>query len=446
MTATCPPFSSSFSPTSFASATHDGSSPSIPVFGRKTGLEGYVDEEGTSMITAAGEGDVEGCQLAWRMRALELGEKSEEGGGEAGAATTSPDTSFPSLSIGTSPHHPVSQSHFLPNAITADDLNTLGAVTQWRAALKEAHKTPTPTAPHSPSLPSLAISPDKLSSPPSLFLLPPSCEHSPHSSLAGGATPLARPEPVKELVSLSSDFNLHHGDVLDPGALPLPDVPTDYVFPDANGRASFSSEPFSPPPYGFGRAEMDTTSTPPPSSPPLPPVKVIPSPPSAFSASSSATGASPLPPLALSASLFPPSLKQKASNPESLIDLYRRDGSRRESFGEEEGDEAQVGEYEDEAARAFEREMETERRVQGEAFGNAASEFAGKYGVELPILLLPASFSANSNCPYCLLPLHDDPQTWADEHWACLPFLLGSTGEEGEKVRVVVAGGGGTTG
>ncbi|GAA5833463.1 hypothetical protein JCM11251_003502 [Rhodosporidiobolus azoricus] len=421
------PPSTRFSPT-FSSLSHYGGTSSIPAFGRKAGMEGYVDEKGTSLIGPPGEGkgEVVGSQLAWRMKALDLQDKN---GLVAVAPASTANTSLPSL---------------FPPAATPLRSSSCGAVAvaQWRSALKEAHRTPTPTRPGSPLLPSLEL-PDRLYSAPPVFPCPSSCDVPPEQSLVQGPIPLAR--PADQIVHLANDFSLHHNDLVNPASLPLPDVPTDYIFPDSNGRASFSREPFSPPAFHPAGAERDLPTIPPtePASPPLQALEVLPSPPSVFSSVPSPNAPSALPPPASAfASLQPPQLGNTESpDPESLTE--RDDKSRRESL-ERDGSATEVATYEEEAAKAFQAEVEGEKRVRENLFAQAVEPLAREYGIETPLLLLPSSIASHAHCPVCGIALSapDTAHTWVDKHWSCIPRLRpGVDGAGAGGVRVVVLDG-----
>ncbi|GAA6009832.1 hypothetical protein JCM10207_002125 [Rhodosporidiobolus poonsookiae] len=495
---------------SFASVSHDGTEPALPVVGRKTGCEGWINEGGQSLSGAAGEGgDEVGAQLAWRMKSLELNRKSEDEGGPPVSPQASPDPAFPSIALGGAPHFPASESRYLSTphlatsaALSADyaaahqsptltpssavfslhsrpltvasglvassrssddgdgaQTDVHGDVEGWRASLQ---------LPSNPSSGCASFTPSRSNSlPRPVGPLPPFVLLPPQPALpvlvTEDATPLADPLVAATEAAVST-FSLFHCDPVDPQALPLPAVPDDYIFPDQHGRASFSR---TPPPSSSSHPGW---RKPVPGSPALKPVLVFPSPPSAFSTIPTPSGSADDKPPGVPTLQLPP-LTSKPSNPDSLLDLYRRGGGSSSEGGPSPDDaleraQARIRRLEGEVERLT-REGEQVGKVNpgsGGAVGAALEAALAEQGLDAStdlVLLLPSSLSRLSTCPRCARPLSPpsppEPsyyypsavanhflrsdeagsgaraQLWADEHWDCLPWLAGG----GEGVRVV---------
>ncbi|GAA6030677.1 hypothetical protein JCM8097_006267 [Rhodosporidiobolus ruineniae] len=466
----------SLSPSSFDTASSGGSEPAIPVYGRKTGVEGYIAEEGSGMrgdgsaASASGSSGeeserevtpeeeeldkMERRKLSRRIEAEKARVSEElrisvELHGEAHmkplAAQAVTSLAYPSINLGGAPHLPASQSLFAPIPLPKDgDLDIqrrADTVDEWRAALRDAHQVSVPTRPASEgSNSALATAttstPKPVVTKPSLPVLvlpppfPPTCKassqqstpvaHDFQPSFPPFSFPFSGSAASSPAASIVGDpFQLFHPDLTtDPGKLPLPDAPGagDYVFPDGRGRASFSSESTIGG-GGGGRSESRSRSRSP-------------------GTKEKAT------------TLAPPALGHKASNPESLSDLYRRpeedEGEQEKAEEEKRGRPCGMVAAASDAGDSDEDEegKEVEQKQVVEAVDPAKHI----------LLSLPPSLAHLSHCPRCHRPLspirssspsayaadeHDGEkaklQLWAEEHWNCVPWVAG-----GEGVRVVV--------
>ncbi|GAA5858148.1 hypothetical protein JCM8547_005671 [Rhodosporidiobolus lusitaniae] len=422
-------------PESFSDASSHGREPCIPIVSRTQGLQGYTMESNQQLPGGdANEEKLEDEVGEWRDKVEEERRRTarSESSGSPVSPQASPDREhhFPSIALGSSPQRPIGETLFLSTSRHADELDEPSVVESWRNALKEAHNGPPSPPRKTPSTPR-PINPR-----PPVIVLPPS-PRSPLSYASNDATPLAHPAQQSRAASyafgssfsssavechaLASDFSLFHGDAVNPAALPLPNVPTDYVFPDQRGRASFSSQPISPPQSQ-------------PSSPSLEPTTVFPasSTPSSFSGLPSPLVASPPPP-AVKKTLHPPPppLKHSSSSGESLIDLYSFGAVEKAPNGiehdsdvkqdeEGEGGEVKVERLEKEIARLqYEREAlahqlkEAEERKSFEGF--LREKGVDPTTLSSPILFLPSSFSRLSHCPRCTRPL-DLPSSSLPSH------------------------------
>ncbi|BGP21100.1 hypothetical protein JCM10213v2_009280 [Rhodosporidiobolus nylandii] len=438
---------------SYETASALGSEPAEPCYGRKTGLEGFVSEDGQGKASGAGEeNDFESEQLAWRMRELEIQVNGEDDVLPSASPQASLDSAYPSVGL-----HSVSKSPFVPgvDGNAAGDLKDSRSVEAWRSGLlKDAQPAQPVLTPDAP-LSAKAESKRPPHSLQPLIVLP--TTHTPRPP-SNDVTPLASsmnsdvPATARAAVE---GFALVRPETFDPSRLPLPDVPDNYVFPDNGGRASFLrvQQPEEQQHAGPQKGETTKVSST-PASPALPPTIVYPSPPSAFSGISTPSIGSPPNGQAdeRAAYLFPPTLPRPPSNPASLVNLYFDNSPGHASSTASPVVEApleDVGgavllEREREKVAKLEKELlllkalvdsqSREQRKVGEVEAGLLAE-----GIDTRPLALPPDVSHLASANPFLAPDmsastgHDRVhgrglRVWVDEHWDCLPWLAGQRG------------------
>ncbi|GAA5970436.1 hypothetical protein JCM11641_001709 [Rhodosporidiobolus odoratus] len=388
---------------SFDDASLGGSEPAEPVVGRRTGFEGWVSEYGDSLGGGAGEGgDVEGEQLAWRMKELQFQS------GRYDQAEASFDSHFPSTGLGAPLQHGATEARFLLGLEEGTaELGTTASIEDWRDGLSHVPRH------RSGSL--SVMSPDA-SRPPLSLILPTGDQQPQHYH--DGTTPLAHPFSASIVSASVEGFTMFHSDPVDPASLPLPDAPDDYCFPDVRGKASFSRSPPS-----ALLAKIDTsvdTLTLTPHAPHLSATRLSPSPPSSFSAITPSFSLSPAEdPLTTPPAPFTPSkvfrlaslsdvclTSDGASGHEALAEMLQKERVRVEQI---EREVAYLREMQAEKVNSSEKKLETVLSSQGIDTSTT------------PILILPPSLASLTACPRCSRPLNSpsDPSYYP----AGNPFL-----------------------